>query len=156
MTRRRELLLMLLAGSLLLPSPQALADDGGDGGGDGGGHGGDDGGGDGGDNHGGGSGDDNGGDDNHGGGSDDDGDDDQGFGGSAGTARDAVSQGQAIPLKDVLKLVKAQYPGQVIHVDVNRSAKGLFYKIQLLDPTNQRIEVTVNATTQTIVQAGLY
>lgn len=151
---------MLLAGSLLLPSSQAFADDGGDGGdggGDGGGHG-DDGGDGGGGNHGGsgGSGDDNGDDDNHGGGSNDDGDDDQGFGGSAGTARDAVRKGQAISLKDVLKLIKAKYPGQVIHVDVNRSAKGLFYKIQLLDPTNQRIEVTVNATTQTIVQAGLY
>ena len=133
----------------MVAAPPAFAggDDGGggdSGGGDGGGHGSDDGGGSG---RSGSSGDDGGG-SGHGGG-DNDGDKDE-----SSRARDAVRSGDAASLKEILAVVRQQYRGEVVRVRLNGSGARLVYNIRLLDTDNRLIEISVNAKSRRIVNAG--
>lgn len=174
MVTRREFLLFL-ASLMALPTGTAFAKDGNDdnsgsGGGGGGGddddHSGSGGGGDDDDDdedHGGGGGgggddDDHGGGDDSGSGSDDEGDDSSGSGGGgkrkdARKARDAVKKGKAAPLREVLKLVRSQYPGRVIKVDVSEKSSNLIYSIKLIDDHNRRMQIRVNANQRRIIGA---
>lgn len=130
---RRKMLLVLLAGLLASPAQHAYADDG-NGGSDGGG--GDDGGGD------------------DGGGDDDGGDDDGGtISNSSGKSSisDAVKNGKAVPLKDILAVVRKKYKGEVVRITLTGPISRLVYNIRMVDTQDRLIEVRVNALTRRII-----
>jgi hypothetical protein len=135
MISRRNLLWLLLAGSLTLPQSLAYAEDGGDGGGEGGG---DDGGGD-----------DGGGNDD---GSDDSGEDDGGEDDEQDRALKAVKNDRAATLKEILAIVRKKYDGEIVRVSLRGSGANLTYRIKLLDEDNRLIEVLVNAVSRRIVR----
>jgi Peptidase propeptide and YPEB domain len=138
MLNRRDLLSLLLAGSLMLPAPLAFADDGGGGGGDGGG--GDGGGGDGGGGDGGGG--------NSGpGGGGDDGDEGYSDGDDQAAARDGVKAGQVASLKKILAQVRSQYPGEIVSVNLRGKGDRLSYRIKIIDRANRLINLRVDART---------
>lgn len=168
---RRRLLMAIAAGflSLSLAAGTACADDdggnsgSGGGGGDNSGSGGDggsDGGGDDGGNDnsgpGGGGDDDKGGDDHSGPG---DGDDDRDDSASPSRndqerIRDAVSRGDAAPLRDILAAVRRKYRGDIVRIRLSGSGSRMVYRIRVIDDDNRLIEVRVNAKTGKIVGAG--
>lgn len=166
---RRRLLMAIAAGLLSLPLAAGTAcadDDGGNSGGGGdnsgsGGDGGSDGGGDDGGNDnsgpgGGGGGDDDGGDDHSGPG---DGDDDRDDSASPSRndqerIRDAVSRGDAAPLRDILAAVRRKYRGDIVRIRLSGSGSRMVYRIRVIDDDNRLIEVRVNAKTGKIVGAG--
>ncbi len=135
MISRRNLLWLLLAGSLTLPQSLAYAEDSGDGGGDNGG--GDDGGGDG-------SGDD---------GSDDSGEDDGDKDDDQDRALKAVRNNRAATLKEILAIVRRKHRGEIVRVSLRGNGANLTYRIKLLDEDNRLIEVLVNAVSRRIVRA---
>ncbi len=141
---------MLLVVAAMLPATPVLADDGGgggDGGGDNSGHGGgDDGGGDDGGDDGGG--DDGGGDDD---GGDDGGDDNKEDGQSGKGARDAVKKGEAVPLKEILAVVRKSYKGEVVNIKFSGTGSKRVYSIRLLDANNRLIDVRVSAKSRLII-----
>ena len=125
---RRKMLLVLLAGLLAGPARHAYADDGG----------GDDGGGD------------------DGGGDDDGGDDDGGTirdssGGGKSSISDAVKNGMAVPLKDILAVVRKKYKGEVVRITLTGPISRLVYNIRIVDTQDRLIEVRVNALTRRII-----
>lgn len=157
MISRRNLLWLLLAGSLSLPQNFAYAEDFGGYSRDRGGndhgedHGSDEGGTDHGEDHGsnvGGTdqgedpGSDDGGNDN---GKDDGGEDDQ------DRALNAVRNDHAASLKDVLTIVREQYEGEIVHVSLSGFAPNLIYHIKLLDNSDRLIEVQIDPLSRQIV-----
>ena len=123
------MLLVLLAGLLASPAQHAYGDDG-NGGSDGGG---DDGGGD-----------------------DDGGDDDGGTirdssGGGKSSISDAVKNGMAVPLKDILAVVRKKYKGEVVRITLTGPISRLVYNIRMVDTQDRLIEVRVNALTRRII-----
>ncbi len=121
---RRRLVGLALAVLLAMPGPAWADDSGGhDGGHDGAGH---DGGDHGGDNAG----------TNHG--------DDQ------GTARDAVSSGKAVSLREVLDAVDHSIGGEVVDVKLVNAQSGLRYDLKIIDRRGRLVEVSVNALTKEI------
>ncbi len=130
---RRSALVALLFGMLAVSAGEARADDGGDGGGDGGGG---DGGGDGGGGDGGGG---------DGGGGKGDGDNDD-----SSKVRDAVRNGNASSLKEILAVVREQFDGEVVRIRVNGSGERLTYNIRILDRQNRLIDIRVNAKSRRI------
>lgn len=151
----RRIALLAIAGVLvgLAGAPDhALAKGGGgsgSGGGSGGGGGGDSGGGD----SGGGS---DGGGDDGGGGGDNSG---SGHGGGKGKgkhgdqkrAKDAVKNGSARPLPEILNAVSSQYPGKVIDVRLNRRSDALMYDVKVITLEGKLIHVRVDAASARIV-----
>jgi Peptidase propeptide and YPEB domain len=139
MMNRRDLLSLLLAGSLLFPAQLAFADDGGDGGGgnSGPGGGGSDGGGDGGNSGPGGG----------------DGDDGEGYsdGDEQAKARDGVKAGQVASLKKILAQVRSQYPGEIVSVNLRGKGDKLSYRIKIIDRANRLLNLRVNARTGKII-----
>ena len=127
MISRRDLLWLLLAGSLALPQGYAFAEDGGDGGGDDGGGG-------------------------DGGGGDDGGDDDAGKDDDQNRALNAVRNDSAATLKEILAIVRKKYEGEIVHVSLRGSGPNLIYRIKLLDENNRLIEVHVNAVSRRIMR----
>ena len=126
---RRKMLLVLLAGLLASPAQHAYADDG---------NGGDDGGGD-------------------DGGGDDGGDDDGGgtikdsSGGGKSSISDAVKNGKAVPLKDILAVVRKKYKGEVVRITLTGPISHLVYNIRIVDTQDRLIEVRVNALSRRII-----
>ena len=133
---RRGVLIALVLGLLAVPGGSAFADDGG---GDGGG--GDGGGGDGGDDDGG----DGGGDDNSGEGNAND---------EGQKIRNAVRDGNAASLKEILAVVRQKFKGQVVRVRVAGAGTRIVYNIRLLDEQNRLINIRVNANSRRIISAG--
>jgi len=122
MISRRDLLWLLLAGSLALPQRYAFAEGGGDGDGEGGGGGG-------------------------GGGGDDGGEDDD-----QNRALNAVRNDSAATLKEILAIVRKKYEGEIVRVSLRGSGPNLTYRIKLLDENNRLIEVLVNAVSRRIMR----
>jgi hypothetical protein len=154
MVERRKFITLLLAGTLLAAVPQAAHADegsGSDGGDDdhsgSGGGGGDDGnsgpGGGGDDNSGPGGGDD----DNSGpGGGDDDEKDRQ-------AASKAVREGRAAPLRELLRIVKENYPGEVVDVKLHRAGRTMTYRVRVLDRHGRLLTLSVDAASKRITRA---
>lgn len=108
---------------------------GGDGGGDGGGDssgGGDDGGGD-----------------NSGGGDDDN----SGKDSESSRARDAVKNGRAASLGEVLRIIGKRYKGEIVRVRLTGSGQNLIYRIRMIDTQNRLLEIRVNAVSRRILSA---
>jgi len=125
MISRRDLLWLLLAGSLALPQSYAFAEDGGDGGDGGGGD---------------------------GGGDDDGGEDDGGEDDDQNRALNAVRNDSAATLKEILAIVRKKYEGEIVRVSLRGSGPNLTYRIKLLDENNRLIEVLVNAVSRRIMR----
>ena len=144
MVERRKFITLLLAGTLLAAVPQAAHADegsGSDGGDDdhsgSGGGGGDDG------NSGSGGGDD----DNSGpGGGDDDEKDRQ-------AASKAVREGRAAPLRELLRIVKEKYPGDVVDVKLRRAGRTMTYRVRVLDRHGRLLTLSVDAASKRITRA---
>lgn len=147
---RRSLLLTMLGLAIALPAADAHADDD-DGGGSGGGSGsgsGNSGSGGGSDDHDGGdSGDDDGKDDDK----SEDGDNDSEIGESgsqeAAEAKNAVLEGQARPLSDLLSYLKQNYPGQILDVDLKQRSGKFEYRLKILQDTGKVIKLRLDAMT---------
>lgn len=128
MLSRRQLLLELLAGFLLVTSSNlAMAEGGSGSGGSGSGKS------DPGNDH----------DDND----DDDRDDedDQDDDDDQDEARSAVMNGNATALRNILLEVKKKYPGDVVHVGLKRRSHRLVYMIKLIEPTGKMLLLRVDA-----------
>jgi hypothetical protein len=144
---RRKILLLVLYGLLATAMCDPLSADKGRGGGDGGSGGGGNsgsGGGDGG-NSGSGGGDDNG----DSGGGDDDGD----SGGDDGQerARDARSNNGATPLREILAVVRRDYPGDVIDVKFQSRNGKMVYRVKVLTGTGKMIRIRIDARSRRIL-----
>ncbi len=149
MIDRRKLATLLLAAAASLPSwQQALADKGKGGGSSGGGHSGS-GGGD--DHSGSGSGDDHSGP--GGGGDDSDRDkesrpaDDDG----QQRARNAARTGKAVPLRELLSIVKRSYPGDVLDVKFQTRGGAMTYRVVILGRNGRMTRVRIDAQSKRIL-----
>ena len=166
MIARRIFLASLV--SALAGTSLAFAD-GGQGGGDGGSDnsgsgGGDNGGSDGGDNGGSDGGGDDGGSDNSGpAGGSDGGSDNSGPGGGnnqgkgkdgQNKARDAVKGGSAAALRDVLRVIKAKYPGEVVSVSLHGGGANLSYRVKLFASDGRRLIIDADARTKRILKVS--
>ncbi|MGB8313823.1 MAG: hypothetical protein WCE69_04980 [Aestuariivirga sp.] len=138
MLSRRRFCLELLAGLWLVAGSRGAFAESGPGS-DGSGGGNDDGGNDGGGNDDGGN---DGGGDNHGGDNDADDQDE---------ARKAVIRGDATALRDILRQVRRQYSGEIVHVGLNQRLDGLDYMIKLIDPGGKLILLRVDAKSGAIL-----
>jgi hypothetical protein len=160
MIERRKFITLLLAGTLLAAVPQAAhADEGsgsdgdadhsgsGGGGGDDGNSGPGGGGGDDGDNSGpgGGGGDD----DNSGPGGGDAEDDEK----DRQAASKAVREGRAVPLRELLRMVKEKYPGDVVDVKLRRAGRTMTYRVRVLDRHGRLLTLSVDAASKRITRA---
>jgi uncharacterized membrane protein YkoI len=82
-------------------------------------------------------------------GDDDDDDDDE----DHNRASQAVGQGRALPLSEILQRVKARLGGEVIGVEFKRKGGLLLYKLKLVTAAGWLREVTVDARTGDIVES---
>ena len=147
MVQRRKFITLLLAGTLLAAVPQAAHADegsGSDGGDDdhsgSGGGGGDDG------NSGSGGGGD---DDNSGPGGGDAEDDEK----DRQAASKAVREGRAAPLRELLRIVKEKYPGDVVDVKLRRAGRTMTYRVRVLDRHGRLLTLSVDAASKRITRA---
>ena len=60
-------------------------------------------------------------------------------------ARQALRQGQVLPLRTVLDLVEQQYPGQVIKVEFDREDGRFVYEIRLLQNDGKVVKLEIDA-----------
>jgi hypothetical protein len=68
--------------------------------------------------------------------------------------RDAVRRGDALPLRDILAIVRQKYKGQVVRIRLTGPRDRLVYRIRMIDTQNRLIEVRVNARSRRILGAG--
>jgi hypothetical protein len=134
MTRRQNLLsLLLMAGLLLTCSVRSFAESGsGSGGGNSGSGGSDD-------------------SDNDDGDSDDD---DSSGKGSQGEARRALKEKKVVPLRDIVRVVSRRYPGDVLDARLRRTKSGFVYSLKILDAQGRVRRIAVDALTTRILEAG--
>lgn len=169
MVERRKFITLLLAGTLLAAVPQAAhadegsGSDGGDddhsgsGGGDDDGSSGSGGGDDGNSGPGGGGGDD--GNSGPGGGGGDDDNSGPGGGDAEDDEKDrqaaskAVREGKAAPLRELLRIVKEKYPGDVVDVKLKRAGRNMTYRVRVLDRHGRILTLSVDAASKRITRA---
>ena len=135
MIERRKFITLLLAGTLLAAVPQAAHADegsGSDGDADHSGSGG--GGGD---------------DDNSGPGGGDAEDDEK----DRQAASKAVREGRAVPLRELLRMVKEKYPGDVVDVKLRRAGRTMTYRVRVLDRHGRLLTLSVDAASKRITRA---
>jgi hypothetical protein len=60
-------------------------------------------------------------------------------------ARHAVVRGDAATLRDILRKVKKQYSGEVVHVGLKKNSQRLVYMIKLIDPAGKLLLLRVDA-----------
>lgn len=67
-------------------------------------------------------------------------------------ARKALSEGRIRPLTDIMDELKAQFPGQIIGVELEVKKTGAFvYEFKILTPRGKLKEVNVDAATAKIL-----
>lgn len=62
-------------------------------------------------------------------------------------ARDAVTAGDILPLSTVLGIVRGQFPGRVMDVDLKQRGRSWTYRVKLLTPEGQVMRISVDART---------
>lgn len=67
-------------------------------------------------------------------------------------ASDAVKNGDAATLKEILAKVRKKYRGDVVRVSLRGSGRNLTYRIKLLNENSRLIEVQVNAVSRRIMR----
>lgn len=65
--------------------------------------------------------------------------------------RAAVKSGEAVPLADVLAVVRSKYKGQIVKINVSESSNRLVYNIRMIDKDNRLMEVRVSARSKRII-----
>ena len=65
---------------------------------------------------------------------------------------DAFKSGQIKPLSEVLAVVRAKVPGEVVKVELDREDGIWVYEIKVLTPSGRRREVEINAHTLAIIK----
>ncbi len=79
---------------------------------------------------------------------DDDDDKDEDNGSSeANKAKDAVSQGKAVPLSALMAFLKKSYPGKVLDVDLKRSSGSYQYRVKILQSSGKVVHLRLDALT---------
>jgi uncharacterized membrane protein YkoI len=68
--------------------------------------------------------------------------------------RDAVNNGDAAQLSDILERIGRQFPGEVLRVRLKGKDEDLHYRIRILQPDGRRIDIEVDARTGHIIEAG--
>ncbi len=66
-------------------------------------------------------------------------------------ARDAVGRGDIRPLDQVLAGVRSAYPGRVMDVDLRQQGNSWIYHIKLLTSDDAMMNISVDATTGSIL-----
>ena len=56
-----------------------------------------------------------------------------------------VRSGNAVPLREVLDIVRKSYGGEIVHVSLSGSGTSLTYGIRLLDKSSKILDLRVNA-----------
>lgn len=74
--------------------------------------------------------------------------------GGSDDIRAAVKSGEAAPLKDILSVVRQNYPGQVVSIKLGGAANRLVYLIRVIDTSNRLIEIHVNAKSRKIISVA--
>lgn len=67
------------------------------------------------------------------------------------TARDAVLRGEMLPLEQILALVEADHPGQIVEVELEDEDGMWLYEVEVLTPAGQLIEIDLDARTGDIL-----
>ncbi len=73
-------------------------------------------------------------------------------GGDHDEAREAVERGEALPLSEILRIVRRVEPGEVIEVEFERDDGRLEYEIEVLTPSGRVRKVTLDARTGAILE----
>jgi uncharacterized membrane protein YkoI len=73
-------------------------------------------------------------------------------GGDHDDAREAVTRGEALPLSEILAIVRRVEPGEVIEVELERDDGRLEYEIEVLTPRGRVRKVTLDARTGAILE----
>lgn len=71
-------------------------------------------------------------------------------------ARDAVRAGDIRPLTDILRALERDFLGQVVEIELERSARRVLYEIELLTPKGHLVELAYDARTGQLVSAEGY
>jgi len=67
-------------------------------------------------------------------------------------AREAVARGEALPLSEILRIVRRVEPGEVIEVELERDDGRLEYEIEVLTQSGRVRKVTLDARTGAILE----
>ncbi|MDE0944461.1 MAG: hypothetical protein OSB58_18810 [Alphaproteobacteria bacterium] len=70
-------------------------------------------------------------------------------------ARDAVSAGNVLPLRQIMQSVGRRYPGRLLDANLGQNRQGRWiYRIKLLAPGNQVRRLSVDAKSGRVLQGG--
>jgi uncharacterized membrane protein YkoI len=70
-------------------------------------------------------------------------------------ARDAVSAGDVLPLRQIMQSVGRRYPGRLLDANLGQNRQGRWiYRIKLLAPRDQVRRLTVDAKSGRVLQGG--
>lgn len=65
-------------------------------------------------------------------------------------ARSALSRGEIRPIAEILTMVAAQVPGEIVEVELERAGshggRGWLYELKIITPDDRLVEVLVDAT----------
>ncbi len=71
-------------------------------------------------------------------------------------ARDLYERGQIHALIEILRIVQAHTPGEVIGVQLNRQGDRWIYQVQVVDPEGRRTTVDVDAGDAAVIDDGAH
>lgn len=74
-------------------------------------------------------------------------------GGDQDRARDAYRSGDVLPLSQILRSVRRQYPGKLLDANLARRGGGYVYVIKLLDDANRVRLIQVDAQSGRVLSA---
>lgn len=67
-------------------------------------------------------------------------------------ALDAFKSGEIRPLSEILAVARAQVPGEVVKVKLEREKGVWIYEMKILTPAGKRREVEINAQTLAVIK----
>lgn len=70
------------------------------------------------------------------------------------SARQAVAEGRAAPLRELLAIVRSHYPGEVVGVKLRARGESLIYRVRILERGGRLITVGIDAISRRIVVPG--
>lgn len=69
-------------------------------------------------------------------------------------ARDALEQGKALPLVDILKIVQNQVDARIIEVEFEEEGDHYVYEFELITPDGRLLEAKADPVTGRILEMG--
>lgn len=70
----------------------------------------------------------------------------------AGMARAAMLRGEILPLDQILTIVRAAFPGEIIEIELEREDGILVYEFDILSPEGRLFEVELAAATGKVLE----